>query len=219
MPGKRLDKIQVGIRGKTTLSGWDLSLSYFDGYNDLPVIRIIGTNARPRFNRLRVIGMDFSTTAGKVEYHGEFAWRTTDGGRATDILPFVIGGMYIWDQDWVKDLGLEQIQLNLEYAGEFTLHHRDNRQYREAGVFNRPFQNTILSRLAFKFDENNELHISTSANFHHHNNSFMQPKFIHKFSDFLKVEGGWELFWGAQKSFWGKWKRNDRTFVFITYLF
>jgi hypothetical protein len=219
MPGKRLDKIQMGLRAKTTLSGWDLSLSYFDGYDTLPVVRLVDTTARPRFNRMHVIGSDFSTTTGKLEYHGEFAWKTYDGGRATDILPFVIGGMYIWDEDWVKNLGLDQIQLNLEYAGEFTLHQRDNRQYRETGIFTRPFQNSILSRVAFKFDENNELHVSASGNFHHHNNSYLQPKFVHKYSDSVKIEGGWEVFWGPQNSFWGKWRRNDRTFLFMTYLF
>ena len=219
LPGARLDKIQVGLRGKTTLSGWDLSLSYFDGFDTLPVVRVTETVARPRFNRMHVIGMDFSTTTGKLEYHGEWAWKTYDGGRATDLLPFVIGGMYAWDDDWVKQLGLDEIRLNLEYAGEFTLHQRDNRQYRETNLFTRPFQNSILSRLAFKFDENTEFHVSSNGNFHHHNNSFLQPKIIHKLSDSIKIEGGLELFWGAQNSFWGKWKRNDRTFVFMTYVF
>ena len=220
MPGKRLDKIQLGLRGKTTVSGWDFSLSYFDGYDTLPVIRQIGEDtARPRFNRMRVIGMDFTTTSGKLEYHGEWAWKIYDGGRSTDILPFVLGGTYTWDQDQVSWLGLDQVIFTLEYGGEFTLHQRDSREYKESGIFTRPFQNSILSRLALKIDEDNELQIGGNINFHHHNNSVLQPKYIHKFSDSLKAEAGVQAFWGSQNSFWGKWKRNDRTFVIMTYSF
>lgn len=220
MPGKELEKIQVGLRAKKSIAGWDLSLSYFDGFDTMPVVRLTtSTSARPVFNRMRVVGADFSTTSGKLEYHGEWAWRLYESGRASSIFPIVLGGMYTWDEDWVKAIGLEQIIFNFEYARDFTLHHRDNPNFRESGVFTRPFRESILTRVALKFDENNELHISGNPNFYGHNNYFLQPKFIHKFSDSLKMEGGWELFWGSQNSFWGKWKRNDRTFVLLTYLF
>jgi len=225
MPGKRLDKVQVGLRAKQTFSGWDVALSYFDGYNTQPVVRVADNVARPRFNRMHVIGADFTTTSGKFEYHGEWAARLYESGRATSVLPILLGGMYTMDYDWVKDLGLDQILWNLEYVREVTLRKKFNDQYRESGVFDRPFQNSVLTRLTFKVDENNELYTSINWNIHyhrtdhHHDNWFVQPKFMHKFSDSLKVEGGWELFWGAQNSFWGKWKRNDRTFAKFTYFF
>ncbi|MBI2538800.1 MAG: hypothetical protein HYW04_03260 [Deltaproteobacteria bacterium] len=225
MPGKRLDKVQVGLRAKQTIAGWDVSASYFSGYNTQPVVRVVDTVARPRFNRMHVIGADFTTTSGKFEYHGEWAARLYESGRATSILPILLGGMYTMDYDWVKDLGLEHILWNLEYVREVTLRKKFNDQYRESGIFDRPFQNAVLTRLTFKIDENNELYMSVNWNIHyhrtdhHHDNWFVQPKFMHKFSDSLKVEGGWELFWGANNSFWGKWKRNDRTFAKFTYLF
>lgn len=92
MPGKRLDKIQAGIRGKTTLAGWDLSLSYFDGYDTLPVVRVTETTARPRFNRMHVIGMDFSTTTGKLEYHGNGLGKPTTAGGPRTSSPLSSGG-------------------------------------------------------------------------------------------------------------------------------
>lgn len=225
MPGKRLDKVQAGIRYKQTIAGWDVSVSYFDGYNTQPVVRVVDNVARPRFNRMHVIGADFTTTSGKFEYHGEWAARLYESGRATSVLPIVAGTTYTIDYDWVKDLGLEHVLWNLEYVREVTLRKKFNDQYRESGIFDRPFQNSILTRLTFKVDENNEFYWSVNWNIHyhrtdhHHDNWFVQPKFMHKFSDSLKVEGGWELFWGANNSFWGKWKRNDRTFAKFTYLF
>ena len=227
LSGKRLDKMQVGFRAKKSISGWDFSLSYFDGFDTLPVIREdTNTNtATPRFNRMRIVGGDFSTTSGKLEYHGEWAVRLYEAGRATSILPFVFGGNYTWDEDQVNWLWLDQIIWTLEYSKDITLHKRDNPDYRESSIFTRPFQNAILSRLALKVDENNEFHLTGNYNIHrhrtehHHNNSYLQPKIIHKFSDAWKIEGGVELFWGAQNSFWGKWKKNDRSFLFLTYLF
>ena len=220
LPGKRMDKIQIALRAKKTISGWDVSLSYFDGYDTLPVLRQTGViTFRPQFSRMHVIGTDFTTTSGKLEYHGEFAWRIYDGGQATDILPFVLGGNYTWDEDQVSWLGLEQLIFTLEYVGEFHLQDRDDPPYQESAIFTRPFQISILSRFTLKFDDDNELRISGSANFHGHNNSYLQPKFMHKFSPSLKFEGGWEIFWGPANSFWGKWKRNDRTFAVLTYSF
>ncbi len=225
MPGERLDKVQAGIRAKQTIAGWDVSMSYFDGYNTQPVVRQIGNVARPRFNRMHVIGTDFTTTSGKFEYHGEGAWRLYESGRATSILPIVLGGMYTWDDDWVKNIELDQILFNLEYSKEITLSKKFNPQYKESGIFDRPFQNSVLSRITVKVDENNEFYLSGNYNIHyhrtehHHNNSSFEPKIMHKFSDALKIEGGLELFWGPHNSFWGKWRRNDRTFALITYQF
>lgn len=225
LPGARPDKTQFGLRAKKSVAGWDLSTSYFDGFDTLPVIHQTGKSARPRFNRMHVIGTDFTTTSGKLEYHGELAAKLYEGGRANSILPFIFGGTYTWDEDQVVWLGLNQVILTTEYASDITLRQRDNHAYKESGIFTRPFQNSFLNRLALKYDENNELHFSGNYNIrqhatkHHRNNSYLQPKVIHKFSDSLKAEGGVELFWGDHNSFWGKWKKNDRSFFNLVYQF
>jgi len=148
-------------------------------------------------------------------------------------MPVVIGGRYVWDQSDVGGLGLEQILFVLEYGHDFDLHKRDNPLTRDLSFFVRPIQSTIISRLGFKIDDANEFTFSTAVNFYGPNSGYLQPKYSYKFTDNLKAEVGFDVFWGdfsikpvlippglnKKLSFWGKWDRNDRGFLNLTYLF
>ncbi len=244
LPPSRFENTEVAFRAKTSaISGWDLSLSYFDGYDNLPVVTVQGPICIVRgicvgppktvFPRVRAPGFDFSTTFGKLEVHGEAVAKFYDAGLTTDRMPVVIGGRYVWDQSDVGGLGLEQILLVLEYGHDIDLHKRDNPLTRDLSFFVRPIQSTIISRLGFKIDDANEFTLSGAFNFYGPNSGYVQPKYTHKITDNLKAEVGFDVFWGdfsvkadlnALKlkqnfSFWGKWDRNDRGFLTLTYLF
>lgn len=250
LPPKRFENTEVAFRAKTSaISGWDLSLSYFDGFDNLPVVSLNGPICIPPvpgitnglcvgppktvFPRVRAPGFDFSTTFGKLEVHGEAVAKFYDGGKTTDRMPVVFGGRYTWDQSDVEGLGLEQILLVLEYANDIDLHKRDDPLTRDLSFFVRPIQSTIISRIALKIDDANEFTFSTAINFYGPNSGYLQPKYAYKFTDNLKAEVGFDIFWGDFKvkpelsapffskklSFWGKWERNDRGFLNMTYLF
>ena len=244
LPSKRFENTQVALRAKTSaISGWDLSLSYFDGFDNLPIVSFEGPFCFPPlpcvglpktiFNRVRAIGADFSTTFGKLEVHGEAVAKFYDQGRTTDRMPVVVGGRYVWYQSDVGELGLEQILFVLEYGHDFDLHKRDNILTRDLSFFVRPIQSTIMSRIGFKIDDANEFTFSTAVNFYGPNSGYLQPKYTYKFTDNLKAEVGFDVFWGDfsikptlippslndKLSFWGKWDRNDRGFLNLTYLF
>ncbi|MBI1996290.1 MAG: hypothetical protein HYS66_07475 [Deltaproteobacteria bacterium] len=248
LPPKRFENTQVAFRAKTSaISGWDLSLSYFDGYDNLPVVSVGGPICvlvptlgpvcvgppKTVFPRVRAVGADFSTTFGKLEVHGEAVAKFYDAGLTTDRMPVVIGGRYVWDQSDVGGLGLEQILFVLEYGHDFDLHKRDNPLTRDLSFFVRPIQSTIISRVGFKIDDANELTLSGAVNFYGPNSGYLQPKYSYKFTDNLKAEVGFDVFWGdfsikpvlippglnQKLSFWGKWDRNDRGFLNLTYLF
>ena len=90
-----------------------------------------------------------------------------------------------------------------------------------------------MSRIGFKIDDANEFTFSTAVNFYGPNSGYLQPKYTYKFTDNLKAEVGFDVFWGDfsikptlippslndKLSFWGKWDRNDRGFLNLTYLF
>lgn len=248
LPAKRIGNTEVAFRAKTSaISGWDLSVSYFDGYDNLPVVSVGGPICvavptlgpicvgppKTVFPRVRAPGFDFSTTFGKLEIHGEAVAKFYDGGITTDRMPLVIGGRYVWDQSDVSWLGLEQILLVLEYGDEINLHKRDSPVTRDFGWFVRPIRSTIMNRIGLKIDEANEFTFSTAISFYGPNSGYIQPKYSYKFTDNLKAEVGFDIFWGnfslrptllppslnSKLSFWGKWDRNDRGFLNLTYLF
>jgi hypothetical protein len=244
LPPARFENTQVAFRAKTSaITGWDLSLSYFDGFDNLPLVSAEGPICiapgicvgipKTMFSRVRAPGFDFSTTFGKLEVHGEAQARFYDGGRTTDRLPLVFGGRYVWDQADLAGTGLEQILFVLEYGHDIDLHKRDNILTRDLSFFVRPIQSQIMSRIGLKIDDANEFNFSTAINFYGPNSGYLQPKYTYKFTDNLKADIGFDVFWGkfsvdpilippsvkTKLSFWGKWDRNDRGFLNLTYLF
>lgn len=107
-PETGLERAAWGLRASTTMAGWDLSLSWYDGPSHLPAYAIrldpdpsAGTARvlleRPYY-RLWSVGADFSTVLGGVGLHGEAAWidpeddpRLSEGGRQPWV-HWVVGG-------------------------------------------------------------------------------------------------------------------------------
>ncbi len=112
-PGSSLSNVQYALRFSQQRPGWDYSISYFDGYNDLPYTQteIIPINTQnvlvqvnQNVNHLRVIGGDFSTTLGENIIRAEAAYfhtKDSGGNNATIDDPYfhyVLGTDFTWDE-------------------------------------------------------------------------------------------------------------------------
>jgi len=87
LPNRDLAAVQVATRLRTTLGGWDLSASYYHGFESVPEFRAStvegASGARiprltPVFPRIDAVGTDFSTAIGGIEVHGEGAVRLVE---------------------------------------------------------------------------------------------------------------------------------------------
>ncbi|MGA9111569.1 MAG: DUF1302 family protein, partial [Smithella sp.] len=93
MPDFNLSNSETGIRISRYISGWDVSLSYFRGFDTMPLMAAptdvtvkltdpvalkyaINANAdlEPRINMMNVFGFDFTTTMGSFTVRGEYAY-------------------------------------------------------------------------------------------------------------------------------------------------
>ncbi len=220
LPPQKLRNMQGGIKINTSKEGWDFTVSYYDGFNNVAVIKKLVTSSQilfiPTYNKMREIGGAISTTLGQMEIHGELAQHFTDGQADDDYAEYVFGGSYSWDRTQIHQF--EEVKLFLEYAGEKVTDYRTNQDYISYTGYCRPFRNTLLGKLMLKFDEDNQLDLSTVYNFGDDDN-FIQPKFTHTFNDSLKLVAGLDIFSGKEDTFWGKWDKNDRIFTFLTYSF
>ena len=121
-PDEGLTALQYALRLSGTVRGWDVSTSWFDGFDDLPALHLTpspdlasgATDVRvmPVYHRRRVVGADFATTVGGAGLHGEAAYYLTDDWDGTDpavddpYLHYVVGGDYTLDDLWrAYDLG------------------------------------------------------------------------------------------------------------------
>ncbi len=220
LPAKTLGNSQFAGRIKTTISGWDMALSYYRGFDSVPVVEeeTIGSarHYTPKYNRISNYGLAIATTFDKLEVHAEGAYRDTAKGYDDDFLAYIIGGSYSWD-----DLGLEfieKISLYFEFAGERITNAKDSRKRFSSTDYSRPLKRSVLGSLVFKFNEDVDLRIGGNYNIDEYDH-YIQPKLTYKFSDKLKVKIGLDIMTGHKNTFWGKWRNNDRVFTNVLWYF
>lgn len=221
LPAEKFRNMQYGARLKTTKGGTDYALTWYDGFDNVSVIKKKVTETQvlfiPTYNKMKEIGGAVSTTQGQLEKHAEVAFHVTDGQADDDYVEYILGGSYTWDKSKLH-FYCDEIKLFLEYAGEKVTNYRTNKDYIAYEGYRRPFRNSILSRLAMDIDMDNKLDVSVAYNLNDED-SYVQPKFTHKFNDSWKMVLGLDIFSGTTDSFFGKWDRNDRLFTFVTYSF
>jgi hypothetical protein len=231
LPSTSFENIQFAARIRTTFRGWDVALSYFDGFEDTPVIRqssvaltpfVTVPRFTPVFTRLKAPGLDFSTTYRDFEFHGEFAAKFVESDGAADRWQGIAGFNYTRDQ-----LGLawlDQIVVVLEYAREEALATVDPTILRGAAATpaalpDSAFRNAVLGRLRLTLDDNTQVTLSGTADLTGTLNDYVQLKMNHRFTDSLQLETGLDVFTGGSDTFWGRWADNNRFFAFLTYFF
>ena len=227
LPGKDLDTWQVASRLKATVRGWDASISYYDGYENTPVVRrrqvavtpfFTVPRLTPVYTRLQAVGLDFSTTFDKLEVHGEGAFKFVESRGRDDRFQWIVGANYPLDELPVK--WLERIDLILEYSRETLLDTREGSPFeRSRGFFSAAFRNAMAGRVRLKFNEETQFSLSGTTDFESAPNYYVQFKLTHKLTDAFHVEGGVDVIAGPQDSFWGQWRDNDRAFAVMKYFF
>jgi hypothetical protein len=217
LPERTFENSQFGVIVKTTKEGWDFSLSYYDGFESVSAIRqeagLIKTYT-PVFNEISVVGGGFSTTFGDLEFNGELAQTFINGDNDDDYIQYISGGNYSWNDFTL----FEKISVFLEYAGETVTSGKGDPDHLASQGYSRPFQNSLLGKVLFKFNEDTEVQCGGTYNMDDQD-FYLQEKLTHKLSDELKLELGIDILTGNPNTFWGKWDKNDRVFTKLTYSF
>ena len=223
LPSNSVENVQGGARlaSSSLIPGWDLGLTYVQGRDPIGVVRA-GVSTAPVvavtqvFQRFREFGATVSTTFGSVEVHAEAAYRdTTDNAFDDDFIEYVAGFNYTY-----YDVpGVEELRLVAEYAGEGIVSEKDTgNAFVPTGQYIRPFKNSFLGSLEFKFSEETQFIVASALNFNEQD-FFLQPKISHQFDNGIELDIGLDFMEGNQNSFFGHWDRNNRLFVVTRYAF
>ncbi|GAX59128.1 UDP-N-acetylmuramate-alanine ligase [Candidatus Scalindua japonica] len=231
-PVNNIDNSQFAIRISTStlLEGWDFSLSYYDGIQQVGVLRsdldlstlLLGLPPRLTLFRdyphCREYGFDFSTTFNSLEIHGEVAGHMTDGDKMDDDYVEYVAGINYTFYDILFGF-LEEAMVVLEYAGEAIFDEKiSNNEFSGSGDYFRPFKNSVLANINFKFSENTKFKVSGAINLGD-DDSYIRPLFSHKLFENTKCEAGVDIISGHKDTFFGRWRQNDRLFIMFTQYF
>lgn len=210
-------------RYKNTYRGWDLFFSFYHGPNLYYVLREEdrGGNTVKIKETVKVgnYATGFSTTYKKWEFHGEALLNYSYDGKDDQYVSGLGGTTYTIDS-LAKKVGLEQIDLTLEYGGEFIIKKQDAPGYIQSSRKTRLGKNDIYSRINFKYNEN--LSFEYVANFELDSNErghYQKFQTKYRLRDGLIWKTALELFNGDDNSYYGRWYRNDRVIMELEYSF
>ncbi len=225
LPPNDIGSMQYGARLRATVRGWDLSLSYYDGFDPTPVYRM-GTvdvggapvqSLTPVFTRVHGPGFDFSTVVRKLEIHGEALFRIVSSNGRDNRFQWIGGVTYTWD---IGHRWLDQVSLLVEYAREATLGRVDSSiapfgTSGQVGDLLAPnaFRNAPFGRVLLKIDEDTQVRLVGLADLENQASGYAQVRVTRRLTDRARLEASYDVLWGAPNTFWGRWNRNDRFFL------
>jgi len=178
------------------------------------------------FTRVKVPGLDVSTTYGKFELHAETAARFVESNGRDDRWQGIVGFNYTWDAPPLP--GVEQVVFLAEYAREITLRSRPGSTILPLDavpglgdlISSTVFREAFIGRALLKLSEETQVKLTTIVDFDSALNAYVQPRVTHRLSDAFQVEGGLDLFAaGEPDSHWGRWRHNNRVVLSLKYFF
>jgi len=194
---------QFGVRWNHLASGYEYSLSYYDGYNTLPLIdpTVLQTFAPPpavgleqHFPRIREAGGDVAWPLPWFTLKGEAGYFTAPVGDADEYL------LYVIQAEWQKG----ELSLVGGYSGEAVTVQRRNAGFAP----DRGLTKAFLGRASYTIDPNR----SVAAEFAVRQNldgTWIKGEYSQAIGGHWRVTAYGNLIRGASEDFIGQYSRNS----------
>ena len=217
-PKRTLKNVQSILKVKTTVKGWDLFAAAFHGPNFFPVLAAESTTSfRTKKVRVGNYSTGFSTTYKKFEFHGEGLYQLAYASKDDNYINFVFGSTLTMDE-WVKHIGLEQIDFTAEFSKEEITAKQTHSDFVASSEESRISRDLVYTRAIFKYSEN--LRLAAAFNF-----DFDERGHFETAGFEYKVRPGWilrmhtEFYNGKKDTHYGQFRENDRLVTTLEYSF
>lgn len=228
LPDEGLKSTQYALKVTGLVRGWDFSVSWFDGFDDLPALHLNAAidsafttallEVEPRYHRRRAVGADVATTFGAVGVHGEAAYYLTEDWSGADpaiddpYLHYVVGADYTFD-DVLSD---NDLFLLVEWSQEIQVPDR-NMTYRFTDL-NHVFRQSLFGKADLDLGEFSKLSLAGVYNLET-KDWWLQPGASWSITDGLELQVDLDLLGGPADSFFGSFETNRRLHTRLKYSF
>lgn len=218
-PEADIENSETGVRITGLLSGWNLSLSYLNVWDDAAIRHIefnpqtFNLDVTGKYHRLPLWGFTFANAFGSFVPRGEFSfaqgkyYNTADPTAAEalvqkDYLHYMVGtdysiSNYSFTLQWVQKIILDYDEAIYE-GGTQTSYS----VWVQANLLNE----TLKPELLAIFSPSDEGWIA-------------RPKIAYNLTDTIIVTAGADLFAGPERSFFGQFDENDQLYTRFKYSF
>jgi hypothetical protein len=228
LPDDGIGSTQYAVRVSGSVRGWDFSLSWFDGYNDLPAVHraiLIDSTLtdaevfiRQEYHRRQVIGADFATSFGRIGVRGEAAYYLTEDWNGVDpavddpYLQYAIGLDYTLKNVFAD----KDISLLLEWIQE--VHVPDRGTTYTITDLTHVFRKSLFGKADFDVGEFAKLTFEGVWNTYA-GDWWVRPGLDWSVADGVQLRVALDLLGGPNDSFFGSYRDNRRTQVRLKHSF
>ncbi len=228
VPSNKLRNSEFGFKADFSLWNVDYSLSYYNGYDKNPTIRIQFEAQnhdflrRISYERQQIFGADFVTTFNKFALKGEGAYFLTKDRSGKDIElqnPFI---KYVLGIDY---LPTNDLTLNIQFIQTILMKFDKNYERAARLRLGMPlstmpdrFTQSLSARLQYQLGDFTSLQLISVYNMKD-GDYFILPIVNYALADGINVYGGATLFEGKKDSPFGRNKPYSRAFCEIKYSF
>ncbi|HRQ09916.1 MAG: hypothetical protein WC972_00520 [Trueperaceae bacterium] len=214
-PAAELGNVQFGARGTLDLGQFDVSATYFHGFRSQPTqsarIEPTGTPGQVRlqpvldYDRMDLLGIDFSGTVGDVVLRGEAAYQITGDPDGTDptvgnhSLQAVLGGEYL-----IPGGPRTVVQAIFDYTAP------------DAGQDPKTDYKAMVA-MTYQPDARTQLDLGWIQSLD--GSGLVMPGVSYSFADGVKGEAKAYVFYGGDGSEFGDWRDNSQLRVSLAYSF
>jgi hypothetical protein len=204
------DRSQYGLRWGYSGSGYELSLSYFDGFNHLPEIAAIPmlglpiVEVRRTYPSLRTAGADAAVPFPWFTVKGETAFLRTASAAADDVLMYVI--------QLERQTG--ELSLVGGYAGEVVTTARSSFSFAP----DRGLARAFLGRASYTIDANRSFAIEAAVR-QNANGAWLKTEYSQARGAHIRATVTGTVIAGRNNDFFGQYRRNSHLLATLRYSF
>jgi hypothetical protein len=222
MPANTFKNSQFAFRLSRNLSRMDFSLSYYSGFNDIPVISnaiesltndTVNIAISQNYYKHQAVGADFSWVLGKYVLKGEGAAFIPSGaGGNKPYFQYVLG----FDRTFNDVIRDNNLFVTVQWIHELT---SSNIRY-SSKDFNHLFQKNIMSRLEMELNSNMTFALQMVYALKYED-FYIKPEFRYSISDGLNLNLSTDILGGnkSKDGFFSSYSDSNRVQIKLKYNF
>ncbi len=215
-PSNRLQDTEWAFKLSNTISMFDFSISYFDGWDNIAT-PILSFNPqlqqlqldKLKFYRTKMIGADFAGSIASVGIWGEAAYFITENHGSDPLvknpyLQYVVGSDYTFSYD---------IVINIQYLQEINETEADEEIASKLGI-GIPLQQAASFRVTKKFGDAEQHLIELFGIYDIKNEGiYIKPSITISPESAVGLEVGYQVYVGKEKSIFGRFEDNNLIYL------
>lgn len=232
-PGSTIKNQEIGAKIDNAGGNVDWSVSYFNGYNLIPTLRLVNTGPSEiviakNYNRIQVVGGDLAFNIDTFGVRGEFAYVNTDDRSGADYATInpMLSIVFGVDSAVATD-GYANVQMIYRRVFHYSPDANVGNAVESAlAAINATLNQQLAQdtygaslKVTWKWLNDSLQAEATVVHYMPFPSTYLHPLIRYAVTDNISLKLGLDRYWGKETSFFGSQKKNNNVFMELQYSF